>query len=420
MKKKIEIIALILFAIITVFGIMYIYNTMSQFGYNKIGEQALNIAKLTSAALEITDKDVEELLSLEFDELANNKLNKQLEDFYVKANLSDNVEYVYVLFQLKDEDVKYTVDTPELAEFYGVEIGDKLDYVWLLDYIVNEKVRAEANSREDYYDDIYRYTTIDEETRMHYKNRDYTFFVSEDEWDKTITGYVPLYTVEGTYIGLLGVDIFATDYYEYRDGVFKLGLLIFVLLVTLLIIILSFRYVSDRTELQIDMLSGLYRRRFYEKYAVKVMKGLKTKDDSVTVIMLDIDEFKRYNDFYGHMRGDIVISSVCKIIKEAAEIHGGKAGRFGGEEFIIIAPNISIEDGDMLCEKIRKDVEQLNIAHENGVANRVITISVGATTVHGGNKKMAFEQVVELADVGLYNAKHNGRNRFVRHQSKPL
>ncbi len=416
MKKKIEICILILFAIVAIVGLVVIYSSMVTFGFDKIGEQTLNIAKLTSATIEITDDDLNELLSIEFNELNTNKINMQLEEAFQKANVSDNIEYVYVLSKLKHEDIKYSVEDTEMANFYGEEIGTKLDYVWLLDYIVDNKLRDTALHTEGYYDDIYRYTAIDENIVEYYDDKASVFCVNDTEWGNTITGYAPIYTVEGTYVGLVGVDIYSADYLEYRENIIKLGIHLIVFLAILLLIVLALRYVSDREELHIDMLSGLYRRRFYEKYGAKVMKGLKTQDDSVTVVMLDIDEFKRYNDFYGHMRGDIVIQAVCKIIKETCDGYGAKAGRFGGEEFVIIAPNLTIDEGNLMCEKIRKDVEQLNIAHENGVANKFITISLGAYTAYGSGKKMTFEEVVESADVGLYNAKHNGRNRFVRYE----
>ncbi len=415
MKKKIETIALILFAIITVAGLVVVYNLMSSFGYKKIGEQALNIAKLTSTSIEITDKELDELINIEFNELIDNKVNKELETWFDESNLSENVEYVYILRQLDEGQVKYTVDTEEMAEFFGSEIGTKLNYVWLLDYIVNDDVRAEAYEDVNYYDDIYRYTSVDDETKSYYDNKSYAFFLNSDEWDNTITGYAPLYTTEGTYVGLVGVDIFASDYYDYQNRLFTLGLFLLVLLSLLLFIILAFRYLTDRSEMHIDQLTGLYRRRYYEKYGNQMVKEIGSKNDSLTVIMLDIDKFKRYNDFYGHMRGDVVISTVCKIIREAAQVYGAKAGRFCGEEFVIIAPNISIEEGDLICEKIRKDVEQLSICHENSGINKIVTVSIGSVTVTKDDKMMTFDEIIESADVGLYQAKHEGRNRYVRY-----
>ncbi len=414
MKKKIEIVALLLFALTTVIGLVFVFNLMSSFGYKKIGEEALNIAKLTSSSLEITDEQVSELLEIEFNELSENSVNKQLEELFSEANLSSNIEYVYILRELNEDEVKYTIENEEQADFYGEEIGTELDYIWLLDYVVNDEVRNEALKDPEYYNDIYRYTTIDEAERSLYKSKSSAFFINEDEWDKTITGYTPVYTVEGSYIGLLGVDIFASDYYDYREKMFTLGLCIFILLNLLLFIVLASRYISDRNELHTDQLTGLYRRRYYEKYGSAMLRGLKSKNESLTIIMLDIDEFKRYNDFYGHMRGDVVISTVCKIIKESAEVYGAKAGRFGGEEFIIIAANISVKEGDLLCEKIRKDVEQLNICNENGCINKLITMSIGSFTLTKDDKLMTFEEAVEAADVALYSAKHNGRNRYVR------
>ncbi len=414
MKKRIEILAIISFLAVTIAGLMTLFNLMTKFGYDKIGESVLNIAKLTSASVEMTDAQLEELMNIDYKDLPENEVNMYIENTFKEANLTEDVAYVYVIRKLEEDDVKYTIDDEEQSVFFGEVVGTKLDYIWLLDYIVNDELREQKNSEPNYYDDIYRYTTVDPLTNSLYKNRETTFFENNDEWDNTITGYAPFYTVEGTYIGLMGVDVFVEDYNEFKEKVHINALIMGVLLGLLLLGVLSFRYVADNNEVQKDKLSGLYTRKYYEKYGISKLKGLRYGNKNLTVVMLDIDEFKRYNDFYGHMRGDVVISTICKIIKSSAESFGACAGRFGGEEFIIIAPNISVAEGDMLCEKIRKDVEQLNIAHDNGTANKFVTVSIGAVTVTGKDNKMTLEEIIESADAALYNAKHSGRNRYIR------
>ncbi len=412
MKKKIELISLVLFALIAIVAHLILFNSMLKYTYIRIGESVNDIAKITAATIEITDEDLENLIEINFNELLENEVNQQLEKTFANTSVSDYITYSYVLRQLNSSQIKYTVETEEEATFYGLEIGTKLDFIWLMDYIVNEEKRHDAYNNPNYYNDIYRYTTKDGILEELYIKEESGYFTTNSEWAKSITGVAPLYTVEGTYVGLLGVDIDVNEYYSFRTRMLKLVLVMFILLVLLLIIILSVRYVADKNEAQKDQLTGLYTRKYYERYAVNKLKRL-NKDDSLTVIMLDVDEFKRYNDFYGHIRGDVVISAVCDIIKNSINNFESCPGRFGGEEFVVIVPNITITEGDLLCDKIRKDVEQLNIAHDNGTVNKFVTVSLGVCTVKGKDK-VTFSKVLEAADAGLYRAKQNGRNNVVR------
>lgn len=143
---------------------------------------------------------------------------------------------------------------------------------------------------------------------------------------------------------------------------------------------------------RLDHMTGLYRRDFYE------LKLNLTFGKSVIVI--DIDKFKRINDQYGHQQGDVVIKEVCHRIKKHMR-RDDMAIRWGGEEFIIIINNIS--DNELLkrTEAIRRAI------YTESIAGIRVSVSIGATT----GKKMSFKKAFKLADTALYQSKNSGRNR---------
>ena len=130
---------------------------------------------------------------------------------------------------------------------------------------------------------------------------------------------------------------------------------------------------------------------------------------SVAVIMLDIDHFKRFNDTFGHEAGDALLRGLGGFLKQ--EIRGGDfACRYGGEEFVLILPEISPEDVHESAERMREKVKELNVQYSGGVLEN-ITLSLGLALfpAHGTTGRT----VLQAADKALYEAKHQGRDRVV-------
>jgi diguanylate cyclase (GGDEF)-like protein len=125
----------------------------------------------------------------------------------------------------------------------------------------------------------------------------------------------------------------------------------------------------------------------------------------LSLMMFDIDHFKKFNDTYGHPLGDEVIKMVAKTIKEMARTTD-RAFRYGGEEFAVLLPETSSENGLVLAERLRKKIEE-----NRSVKNLVITVSEGIT---GLLPEDSPESLVKRADAALYSAKESGRNRVVR------
>ena len=159
---------------------------------------------------------------------------------------------------------------------------------------------------------------------------------------------------------------------------------------------------------RVDGLTGLYNRRFWEEMCDIEFKRASRSGLPATMMILDIDHFKKVNDTYGHPAGDKTIKTLAKIISTAIR-ETDIAGRYGGEEFTIILPDTDVSSAQIVAERIRKLAEHLPVEWE---AEKIaFTVSIGLAAFQPGySDYMAW---VEKADQGLYEAKETGRNRVV-------
>ena len=136
---------------------------------------------------------------------------------------------------------------------------------------------------------------------------------------------------------------------------------------------------------------------------------------SYCAMLCDIDFFKPYNDTYGHLAGDEVLKKTAEVIFENLRT-GDTAYRYGGEEFLIILPEQSLESATVVAERLRRSVEELAIPHEAKIPAGVVTISVGLAALSPDEKKPA-EELLKEADAALYHAKEAGRNAVASYES---
>ncbi len=157
-----------------------------------------------------------------------------------------------------------------------------------------------------------------------------------------------------------------------------------------------------------DPMTKLYNRRYFSELATTVVQLAKRSGLVYSVIMVDIDKFKRINDAYGHKVGDEVIIALAKVLK----CNGRKSdivSRWGGEEFVILLPQTKLDGAAEIAEKLRKNVERLQVFA--GEDNKIsFTISLGVATVNFEDCPDV-EAVINNADKALYVAKESGRNR---------
>ncbi|MDI3356262.1 diguanylate cyclase [Pseudomonas sp. UYIF39] len=158
-----------------------------------------------------------------------------------------------------------------------------------------------------------------------------------------------------------------------------------------------------------DSLTGLGNRRLFEgALDIEFGRGAR-QSSSLSLIMLDIDYFKRYNDAYGHVAGDHCLAEVARALKGCCHRKADLAVRYGGEEFAVLLPDTDIHGAMVIAEQIRRSVMDKNIIH-SGSPSGFVTVSLGCYSfVPTGRDSM--EVFIERADAALYQAKHSGRNR---------
>ena len=159
-----------------------------------------------------------------------------------------------------------------------------------------------------------------------------------------------------------------------------------------------------------DELTQVANRRAMSMFIELKENEWKVQQEGVAFLMLDIDFFKKYNDFYGHLRGDECLKRVAQAANLAAQQFDGNVYRYGGEEFVVIAENIDEAQALQLCKEIHREIGKLKISHEgiNGDKETMLTVSIGLN--YETSFKRASNQWILDADQQLYYAKHEGRN----------
>jgi diguanylate cyclase (GGDEF)-like protein len=159
---------------------------------------------------------------------------------------------------------------------------------------------------------------------------------------------------------------------------------------------------------RVDGLTGLYNRRFWEEQFVMEYKRDKRSESPSALVMVDIDNFKKVNDTYGHPAGDEVIKKLAEVIKKATR-ETDISGRYGGEEFAIILPDTPVANVEFVAERIRRLVEKCTVVYDE--IDIKFTISIGIAGFKHSHKDSI--QWLDSADKALYQAKASGKNRVI-------
>ncbi|MDR0539104.1 MAG: GGDEF domain-containing protein [Spirochaetaceae bacterium] len=165
-----------------------------------------------------------------------------------------------------------------------------------------------------------------------------------------------------------------------------------------------------------DMLTGLNNRRSFDQSVEFYISVCSHVHQTVCVVMLDVDYFKLYNDFYGHPKGDIVLQSMGNVLKRLVDEEHVYAARVGGEEFIMLWTENRTIECERIGLKLRQLIIDLKIPHEKSKAAPYVTASIGMYIMRGGAKSTP-EELYRTADTALYKAKEWGRNCIVLYDS---
>ena len=159
-----------------------------------------------------------------------------------------------------------------------------------------------------------------------------------------------------------------------------------------------------------DGLTGLSNRRHFDEYLELEWRRAMRDQAQLSLLMIDVDFFKTYNDSFGHVEGDEALRKVAAAIREASSRPSDLPARYGGEEFALVLPNTSPGGARLVAEKLRMAVEALKIPHIAPAEGASLTISIGLSTMTPVQVTDC-RQLIMAADKGLYTAKNNGRNQ---------
>jgi len=158
-----------------------------------------------------------------------------------------------------------------------------------------------------------------------------------------------------------------------------------------------------------DGLTQICNRRYFEEQAEKQWKILARSKEEVSILMMDVDHFKKYNDHYGHVAGDRCLQSVAAILKSSLHRPADIIARYGGEEFVALLPQTDLNGARTVAETLRRAVAKLAIPHQHSEAAGVVTLSIGCTSTNSV-RGVSVAAMLKEADRNLYQAKHKGRN----------
>lgn len=161
----------------------------------------------------------------------------------------------------------------------------------------------------------------------------------------------------------------------------------------------------------LDGLTGIFNRRYFdERFAMESRRSERDQTD-LSLLLLDVDHFKLYNDFYGHQMGDDCLRAIAHALQDAIKRPGDMIARYGGEEFACLLPDTDLAGATVVAQTMLEAVRRLQLPHEASHTAPFVTLSIGLATRHR-LAKIDGPSILKLTDQQLYRAKSNGRNQL--------
>jgi diguanylate cyclase (GGDEF)-like protein len=415
MKKYVYAVGMVLYIGFSIIVINYASKWMTDKNYSVIASKAKDIAILTAKNYRITDAEVEELKRLDFKDLGSHPANMRLVEMFNDEYGHEDIRFVYVMVDLDREHIKYYV-TEEYEDYFDAPAGTPLNVLYLTDVVIGKTLEEILIEDESYYVDIKRYSYFRESDRIAFENKVPTYAMTDSEYGFVINGVAPMYTEEGSFVGMLGVDIYIDEYERNANSIRMLLLIVFLLPSVALTAVYFLLYVFNLKKAldtaQMDPLTSVRNRRFMDKHFHQLITEHYKKQLPLSVIMIDIDFFKKYNDNYGHQQGDKVLIDVTKAISSILREKTDVLCRYGGEEFVVILAGAKVHIAERVADRIKTAVNGIAIKHEDSEAAGFITVSQGVYSAVPSNTDSE-KTFIEYADRGLYKAKNSGRNKYI-------
>ena len=159
-----------------------------------------------------------------------------------------------------------------------------------------------------------------------------------------------------------------------------------------------------------DGLTQIANRRYFDDFYTAEWRRACREQGNIGLIMIDVDNFKSFNDHYGHLQGDQCLTQIAQQLKSVVQRPRDFVARFGGEEFIVVLPSIQPEGLVVVAERLKQAIDHLNITHDYSNASNIVTVSMGLAWGEPDKSYLPTE-IIAAADEALYSAKDAGRNR---------
>lgn len=193
------------------------------------------------------------------------------------------------------------------------------------------------------------------------------------------------------------------------------GLVLIIITMIMVILYDHFRLKLENKNLYLlaiyDGLTKIHNRRSFDEYLQQEWRRMAREKLPISLILLDVDFFKKYNDTYGHQEGDNCLQKVAQTLTKAVQRPSDLAARYGGEEFVIILPNTNLLGAEMVAANIRQQIKNLAIVHSASSVSDYVTISMGIAVIIP-SYNLPPTTLVKAADEALYQSKQLGRDRF--------
>lgn len=234
-----------------------------------------------------------------------------------------------------------------------------------------------------------------------------TGLIHDSVWGTYLSGFAPIIDNEtGSVIGLVGVDFSVNHIHNLMIEIRLVFIICFIALALISVFVIDRLLRLRRIAVDTDYLSGLYSKRYFESQLKLLIKSARTSGRPLSLIMIDVDDFKQINDNYGHPFGDRVLRSIAQVIKLHTRIVDVCA-RYAGDEFVIILPNTDIEQASLVGERIRDKVEHLSISPAN-MEPAKLSVSIG---IAEWDQTMSADILTFNGDQAMYAAKTAGKNK---------
>ena len=168
---------------------------------------------------------------------------------------------------------------------------------------------------------------------------------------------------------------------------------------------------SEATKAYLDPLTGINNRRYFDENLKRVVKTVSRSRNKLTLMMVDVDFFKAYNDTYGHAEGDKCLKIIAETLSKSLTRGDDFVARYGGEEFAVVLPNTPESGARKIADKLIENIRACDIPHKHNIVADHVTISIGVATGKGG-RNWSVSDFINSADEMLYKSKKDGRDRY--------